>query len=218
MSFTASATGTNLNAAHFLADDEQCLRETAEISATHLQKVTRNGRTIVPMGAIIPSNGSSAVGILYEDIDVTDGDAPGSIVTKGKVYQDRLPAAAVSDAKTALAGITFVDTSPAVKRPAIFQRFDELSVKSAASSTSAGYTALTVSGHALRAGESYVYKIDSTAAPSAKSGDDLSAWTDWDGDDEISSTTGYKITVAVVNADDDCVAAGSADVTVKAAG
>lgn len=219
MSFTASANGTNLNAAYFLADDEQCLRETAEISASHLQKVTRNGRTIVPAGAIIPANGSTAVGILYEDIDVTEGDAPGSIVTKGKVYQDKLPAAAVSDAKTALKGIVFVDNAPAVNRPAIFQKFDALSVASAASASATGKTALTVSGHTLRKGESYVYKTHATAAPVAKSGDDLSSgWTSWDGDDEISSTTGHKITVAVVNALSQCVAAGSADVTVKAAG
>lgn len=100
-------------------DDEACLRETADIAQNHAQAVTRNGRTIVPMGAVIPANGSTAKGILYEDIDVTDGAAPGSIVTRGVIYGDRLPAALESAAATALSGIK-VETSPTVTRPAIF--------------------------------------------------------------------------------------------------
>lgn len=119
MSFTASATGTTFEAGFFLVDDEACLRETADIAANHAQKVTRNGRTIVPMGAVIPANDATAKGILYEDIDVTDGAAPGSIVTRGVIYGDRLPAALAANAATALTGIV-VKTSPAVTRPAIF--------------------------------------------------------------------------------------------------
>jgi hypothetical protein len=116
MSFTASAQGTTFEAGYFLVNDEQCLRETATIAATHAQKVTRNGRDIVPMGAVIPANGATAKGILYEDIDVTDGDSIGSIVTEGVIYGDRLPATLDSDAATALTGIT-VKTSPTITRP-----------------------------------------------------------------------------------------------------
>jgi hypothetical protein len=119
MSFTASAQGTTFEAGWFLVDDESCLRETATIAANHAQKVTRNGRVIVPMGAVIPANGATAKGILYEDIDVTDGDAPGSIVTKGVIYGDRLPTALAEAAATALAEIV-VKTSPTVTRPAAF--------------------------------------------------------------------------------------------------
>lgn len=119
MSFTASAQGTTFEAGFFLVDDEQCLRESATIAADHAQKVTRNGRDIVPMGAVIPANGATAKGILYEDIDVTDGAAPGSIVTRGVIYGDRLPAELDGAAATALTGIE-VKTSPTVTRPAIF--------------------------------------------------------------------------------------------------
>ena len=214
MSFTASAQGTTFEAGWFLVDDEQCLRETATIAANHAQKVTRNGRTIVPAGAVIPANGSTAVGILYEDIDVTDGAAPGSIVTKGTIYGDRLPAALDSDAATALTGIT-VKTSPAVVRPSVFGKFDTLTVESEAG-TAQGDTKLTVAGHTLESGESYVYKTNATAAPTVKLGDDLTGWTAWDGDDDITATTGHKITVAVKGADGTAVAAGSTDVTAKA--
>lgn len=119
MSFTSSAQGTTFEAGWFLVDDEQCLRETTTVAADHAQKVTRNGRTIVPAGAVIPANGATAKGILYEDIDVTDGAAPGSIVTKGVIYGDRLPAALDDAAATALTGI-IVKTSPTVTRPAAF--------------------------------------------------------------------------------------------------
>lgn len=117
MSFTASSTGTTFEAGYFLVDDEQCLRLSATIAANHAQKVTRNGRVIVPAGAVIPANGATAKGILYEDIDVTDGDAFGSIVTKGTIYGDRLPAALAEAAATALTGIKVIAASPTVTRP-----------------------------------------------------------------------------------------------------
>lgn len=91
---------------------------------------------------------------------------------------------------------------------------EPLTVASEAGSTT-GSTALTVSGHTLGSSESYVYTI-STGAVSVEYGDDLSSWTDWDGDDEISSTTGLVITLAVVNNSDKAVAAGHATITVKA--
>lgn len=211
MSFTASAQGTTFEAGFFLVDDEQCLRETASISASHLQKVTRNNRTIVPAGAIIPANGSSAKGILYEDIDVTDGSAPGSIVTKGKVYEDRLPASAVSDAKTALTGIIFVN-EPAANRPAIFKRGTRSITATAADSATASSTDVTVD-YTLDKGETFLYKAASGTAPAVTIGQTLAngtdGWTSWDGDDPIATTNNYKITIAAVNGLGQVVAFGS---------
>lgn len=117
MSHIASSSGYGFAAGYFLKDDENCVRETATIAANHAQKVTRNGRVIVPMGAVIPSNTASAKGILYEDIDVTNGDHEGSIVTAGKIYGDRLPAALASAAASALTGIEVTAASPSVTRP-----------------------------------------------------------------------------------------------------
>lgn len=112
----AEAQGTMFPAGHFLAADEKCVRETMTIAANHSQKVVRNGRTIVPAGAVIPTNGATAKGILYENIDVTDGAAPGSVVTQGTVYGDKLPATLAEAAASALAGIT-VKTTPTITRP-----------------------------------------------------------------------------------------------------
>lgn len=105
-------------AGHFLVDDETCIRQTMTIPANHGQRVTRdNGRVVVPAGAVIPANGATAKGILYEDIDVTEGAKMGSVVTEGTVYGDRLPAAIAEAAATAMKGIKVIAASPAVTRP-----------------------------------------------------------------------------------------------------
>lgn len=118
MSFIASDTGKGFLAGYFLVDDENCTRLTKTIKANHAQAVTRpDGSKYVPMGAVIPANDGTAVGILYENIDVSNGDMPGSVVTDGKVYTDRLPAAPAAAAVSALTGIKFVATSPAITRP-----------------------------------------------------------------------------------------------------
>lgn len=120
MSMISSTTGTTFEAGFFLVDDERCTRQSMTVAANHAQRVTRNGRTIVPMGAVIPANGATAKGILYEDVDVTDGAAAGSVVTEGTVYGDRLPAALAEAATKALTQIHVIATSPTVTRPAAF--------------------------------------------------------------------------------------------------
>lgn len=75
----------------FLVEDENCLRLTKEVSASSALAVTDSyGAKHVPMGTAYPTNDGYAVGILYEDVDVTTGDMPGSVVMSGVVYEDRL--------------------------------------------------------------------------------------------------------------------------------
>ena len=70
-------------------------------------------------GTPFPSNDANAVGLVYEDVDVSAGDMPGSVVMSGVVYESRLPVTLAVAAKTALEGkgFTFV-TVPSVTRPA----------------------------------------------------------------------------------------------------
>lgn len=120
MSFIANEETSKVYApGWFLAyDDEGCVRETRQISQTGAT-TEANGTKYVKMGTIYPANDATAVGIVYEDVDVTTGNMPGSVVTKGVVYADRLPVAVASAAKTALEGLgfKFIATSPAVTRP-----------------------------------------------------------------------------------------------------
>ena len=198
-----------------------CKRVTAQVSASHSQVVTRaDGSKYVPMGAVIPANGSTAKGILYEDVDVSTGDMPGSIITEGTIYADRLPAALDSDAATALTGIKVIETAPAINRPTSFDKsaLGEITVTSAEGSGS-GKTDVSVSGYTLGTGEKYVYKIDASAAPTVTLGEVLptsgtGAWTAAEFPlDELAATDGHKIAVAAVDATGAAVAYGSTTIT-----
>lgn len=116
--FDGPSKGYGWAAGHFLVNDETCVRQSMTIPANHGQRVTRDdGRIVVPAGAVIPANGATAKGILFEDIDVTNGAMPGSVVIEGTVYGDRLPAALASAAASALTKITVIAASPTVTRP-----------------------------------------------------------------------------------------------------
>lgn len=208
--------GKGFNAGYFLVDDENCTRVTAEISASHAAVITRaDGSKYVPAGAIIPSNDGNAVGILYEDTDVTLGNMPGSIVTAGVVYGDRLPVTAESSAKSALTGIVFDTYEPTIGRPNFnVKMLATLTVNSIAG-TAAGDTKITVSGYTKASTDLYKYKV-ADAAQTVHAGDNLSSWTTWDGSADITAATDKKITVTVTDAAGYALAAGSATVTAKA--
>ena len=114
MSFIENEKNVMYHAGYFLAHEE-CTRITHEVPQDGA-KTAVNGGKYVPMGTIFPSDDAEAIGIVYEDVDVTSGNMPASIVTAGTVYENRLT---ISDAaKTALEGkgFTFV-TEPTVTRP-----------------------------------------------------------------------------------------------------
>lgn len=121
MSFIASKTDSTVYAPGWFLAHEECERKTRQINQNHAQVVTgSDGSKHVPMGAFYPANDSSTVeGIVYEDVDVTTGAMPGSVVLSGTVYLDRLPAAPGSGVQSALEakGFKFISQSPAVTRP-----------------------------------------------------------------------------------------------------
>lgn len=78
---------------YFLANgQEEVIRETRQVAQNSALVITdENGAKHVPMGSAYPTNDGNAIGILYEDVDVTVGDMPGSVVTgRAVVYEDRL--------------------------------------------------------------------------------------------------------------------------------
>lgn len=103
----------------FLAIGEPCERLTYQFDQDGNNVETfENGGKRVPMGAVYPANDGTAIGIVYENVDVTSGDMPGSVVTKGTVYKDRLAVTLNTEAETALKakGFAFIE-SPEVTRP-----------------------------------------------------------------------------------------------------
>lgn len=94
----------------FLADDEGCIRITVTVDASSEAVVTAaDGSAYVPMGSVYSG------GILYEDVDVSTGDMPGSLVIAGHYYSDRI----VGDsADITYSGLVSVGAYPSVTRPA----------------------------------------------------------------------------------------------------
>lgn len=92
MAFIGAGTkGTTFSAGEFLAyNDENVIRETKQIAQAGAV-TAEDGTKYVPAGSAYPSNDGNAVGLTYEDVDVTVGDMPGSVVTGGAiVYEDKL--------------------------------------------------------------------------------------------------------------------------------
>lgn len=75
--------------------------------------VTANaeGKKIVKAGTILPANDKTAKGVLLHDTDVTNGDAPGTLIIHGFVDNAKLVANGVTVTAAALGAlpqITFV--------------------------------------------------------------------------------------------------------------
>lgn len=66
-----------------------------------------NGRKIVKAGTIYPKNDATAAGIVYTDVDVTEGPQTGALLVEAYVLEARLPVAPSAEAKTALKEIKF---------------------------------------------------------------------------------------------------------------
>lgn len=95
MSFIEPAKNGVVYAPGWFLAHEECVRKTQEIAQSGAVTAD-NGSKYVPMGKIWPSADGNAVGIVYEDVDVTSGDMPGSVVMSGVVYESRLADAADS--------------------------------------------------------------------------------------------------------------------------
>ena len=76
----------------FLVNNEDCSRFTKTIPQS-LAITVEDSTKYVKMGTVFPANDGTAIGIVYEDVDVTTGAMPGSVVTKGEIYENRLPEA-----------------------------------------------------------------------------------------------------------------------------
>lgn len=111
MSFVTNTPGTLRH--NFLDSEVGLVLKTRQIPAS--LGVIDGTRKMVFAGTPFPSDDNQAIGILFEDVDVTSGDMPGSVMLAGRVLGDALNLSGT--AKTALgkAGIVFVDT-PAIER------------------------------------------------------------------------------------------------------
>ena len=64
---------------------------------------------VIKKGTVLPSNNGNAVGICFEDVDMSnDTKRPISIIVAGRIIEANLPASVESTAKAVLTEIVFV--------------------------------------------------------------------------------------------------------------
>lgn len=68
---------------------------------------TVGSRKIIKAGTIYPANDATAVGLVFSDLDVTDGDQNGAVLVFGFVKTSALPVEPAAAAKTAMNMIKF---------------------------------------------------------------------------------------------------------------
>ena len=74
-------------------------------------------KKIIKAGSVYPTNETGAIGIVFEDVDMTDdAKRPISVIVAGRVLEKRLPVTVDETAKTELekSGIVFVVTEDPV--------------------------------------------------------------------------------------------------------
>lgn len=103
-----------LNRPNWLGSEIGLVTKSITVPASTAGSVVENGRTIVKSGTIFttPYNG-----LLFTDVDVTDGDAIGALMIRGSYIDAKLPASASSQATTFQNQGLYAITEGAVTRP-----------------------------------------------------------------------------------------------------
>ena len=86
-------------------------------TADQTKAETVNDKKIIKAGSVYPDNKTGAIGIVFEDVDMTDdAKRPISVIVAGRVLEKRLPKPVDGTAKTELQGkgIVFVTTEDPV--------------------------------------------------------------------------------------------------------
>lgn len=112
MAFVTNTSGTVRP--NFLDSEVGLVLKTYEIEQS---KGAADGtRKLVAAGTPYPANDATAVGIVFESVDVTDGNAPGSLMVAGRVVKDSLTIDSAAQTALEKLGIVFV-TAPTITRP-----------------------------------------------------------------------------------------------------
>lgn len=171
------------------------------------------------MVTLLPAQplGSTVYGTSPEEADLmADGKADVAIVNTGvaiaTIEQEHPVNVRVLASEIVLPSFEGMDNVYVINTNA---KIGELTVNSVAGTSASGKTKVTVSP-SLSAGNSYKYKTASSATVPEFGAECKSDYTAWDGVSEITATTGNKILIVEVDANNKAVKAGSATVASKA--
>lgn len=171
------------------------------------------------MVTLLPAQplGSTVYGTSPEEADLmADGKADVAIVNTGvaiaTIKQEHPVNVRVLASEIVLPSFEGMDNVYVINTNA---KIGELTVNSVAGTSASGKTKITVSP-SLSAGNSYKYKTASSVTVPEFGADYKTGYTAWDGVSEITATTGNKILIVEVDANNKAVKAGSATVASKA--
>lgn len=101
---------------NFLASEIGLIQKTYDVEQDIA--IDEDARKIVKGGTVFPANDGTAIGIVFEDIDVTDDAVrPASIIIAGRILKNRLPVEIAEEAVVALqAKGLFFDEEPETVR------------------------------------------------------------------------------------------------------
>lgn len=105
MSYMTQKTFTTVP--NFLAS-EHMIQKTRQVTKD-MSNMTENNKEFVKGGTVYPSNDTNAEGIVFETVDVTNGDVAASVIVSGRIYKNRLHTVPIEEAMAAMKDITFVD-------------------------------------------------------------------------------------------------------------
>lgn len=92
---------------NFLASSKY-LNFTRQIDDTGIT-ANDEGRKIAKAGTVYKNENGVAIGLLFHDVDVTEGPQPVAVMYEGWVYGSRLPAEVSTADKATMTGIHFKD-------------------------------------------------------------------------------------------------------------
>lgn len=86
---------------NILASEVGLIQKTKE--GTKTMAVEEDGKKIIKAGTVFPANDGTAIGVVFEDVDMTnDEKRPISVIIAGRVIEANLPVKVNEAAKTAL--------------------------------------------------------------------------------------------------------------------
>ena len=102
----------NTTKVNFIASEVGLRMITTQVDATGIT-ANAQGKKIVPAGKIIAGKG-----VIFEDVDVTDGAHEAALIVAGHLLKDKMPTAPTTDQITAFAAMgLFFEASTVVERP-----------------------------------------------------------------------------------------------------
>ncbi len=91
---------------HYVAQSVM-VGDTGVVADSEGKKIVKAG-TIVAGDPVVTTNTSAAEGVLFYDVDVTYGPAPGAMIIHGFIDLSKLPEAPSTDAKATLNQVVFM--------------------------------------------------------------------------------------------------------------